>query len=100
MHRGILLILLAVSGCAHPDNIWVNPNLAQHDFKRERFQCLQIAAQATPPAAATAYDPVFGVQSYDVNAGNRETLFKACMEAKDWHMETVMVQPGQTVRAE
>jgi hypothetical protein len=100
MKRISLLILLTVCACAHADNIWVNPNLAQHDFKQERFQCLQIAAASTPPATATAYDPVFGVQSYDVNASNRETLFKACMEAKDWHMETVMVQPGQTVRAE
>jgi hypothetical protein len=92
-----IVAALILSGCAHRDNIWVNSNPSKHDFKQDRYACLQSSSQATPPAAARGFNMFGDPITYDVNAANRENLFKACMEARDWSLQDILVRPGETV---
>jgi hypothetical protein len=96
----LVCIAFTLTACAtQPAMIWVNAHPAKHDFKQDRFACLETSAKATPPATATGRDMFGDPYQYDVNAGTRDQLFAACMNAKDWTLQPAPktpVQPAQT----
>ena len=81
--------MIALTACAtpQPTMIWVNAHPEKHDFKQDRYACLQSSAQATPPATATGTNIFGDYYQYDVNAGTRNQLMEACMNAKDWTLQ-------------
>jgi hypothetical protein len=59
------------------------------NFKKDRYECLQQASQATPPATGLGTD-IFGDHyNYDINEGNRNKLMEACMNARGWTLQLV-----------
>lgn len=83
--KAAVVVAFGLSGCIQQQTmIWVNPNKDHTAFVADRFECLKVAATATPPAVAVKQDPMFGAYEYDVNEENRDNLFGACMNAKGW----------------
>jgi hypothetical protein len=91
MHaRPFLVTLLLLGACVPQAHVaWYNPEPQEHDFDKERYACLQDSAAAAPSEAANSTDMFGDPYSYDINADNRENLFKACMKTKGWELQQV-----------
>lgn len=85
----VLICALALSGCAipQPRMIWAPANgqkFTDAKFKTDRFECLKISDASNPPAVGVGIDPLGYAYNYDMNDGNKDQLFEACMNAKGW----------------
>lgn len=110
MRSFIPIVLVAISGCAAP-GAWYRGGSTEQEFNAEKFQCLQGAQQAAPPAmvsvggapgVATTNCHGYGANvtcttnpgvplapvTYDANDGMRMEAFRACMRGKGWQWRT------------
>lgn len=83
---------LALSACAipQPRMIWATTNgKGDAAFATDRFECLKVADASNPPAVGVGIDPLGYAYQYDMNDGNKDQLFGACMNAKGWKFVAV-----------
>jgi hypothetical protein len=77
-------IAVLLSGCVQQQAmIWQNSTKPDTAFAGDRWSCLHDASAVAPPATATSDGP-FGPFQYDINEDNRDNLYIACMNAKNW----------------
>lgn len=76
----VVLLLLAISGCAQ--NVWFKQNASNGDFERDRFECLKQSQQRVGAAQVNAY----GGSAVNTVATN-DGLFSSCMGSKDWRLQ-------------
>jgi hypothetical protein len=108
-----LLLVLVFTGCATYS--WYNPSKNQNEFYQDKYICIQQSAQAFPVViqqqsygigyttdSITTCNTLYGQTdcittpgtyqppatiAFDVNEGNRNTAFNACMNAKGWSLQ-------------
>jgi hypothetical protein len=84
------LAAVGVAACAQP--VWQKPGATREEFAQVRYQCeLQstTAAPVTPLVTTIEKTSSLGgseIYRTDVAAGQRDKLFRACMEAAGWHL--------------
>lgn len=90
----VLVSLLLLAGCAR--FAWVREGSTPADFGADRYACLQSAMDKAPPVIGVyenkrrmgdRYDAAMGME--DMNSGNRDMLYRACLEARGWRLERV-----------
>jgi hypothetical protein len=80
----LLTVLGLLTACAKMQ--WYKDGATGKDFNGDRYTCLRNASQSAPPS--TGMGTIDGtLYSYDVNAGNRDQIFNACMEAEGWTLQ-------------
>ena len=93
--RTIVLGLVAVAVAACAQLVWQKPGGTQQEFDQTRYQCqLQStsAAPITPTVSGVAGNPRVGdttIYTTDVAKGERDSLFRHCMEASGWSLIAV-----------
>lgn len=82
----IIASALVLAACAN-QNVWVKDGASQQEFNSDRYACMHDSSTAAPPAAGLfTYNGNF--YPVDVNQGNRNQIFDACMQAKGWYLSS------------
>lgn len=80
-----ILVLALLSAC-EPQRYWMPEGATSQEFNQEKYECLQNATYMVPaaPGQFTLSGPNPMVLPVDMNNGNRNNLFSACMNSKGW----------------
>jgi hypothetical protein len=89
MRRLLIILPLLLTACAQ-QKYWTKYGSTSQDFNQDRYSCLQSSSAQAP--AATSFVALSGANPMllpvDVNQGNRNDLFNACMNSKGWSLES------------
>jgi hypothetical protein len=98
--RHFLIPCLLLSACVKQHQmIWANPQPAKHNFDEERYTCLREANEAVPSQAAPGRNIFGDPVTYDLNSGNRDEMFSACMKTYGWEQKLVPLKPVASTSA-
>jgi uncharacterized protein YceK len=82
--KKILLPILFSTGLAGCQTIYHKDGGTQGEFAQDKYACMQDSASAYQENLATAQGRKYQV-TYDANAGNRNSMFASCMNARGWY---------------
>jgi hypothetical protein len=93
-----LLTALAVAACGHYEWRQIGPSVGT--FQQADYSCQRDSLQVAPVAVVREVERTKKeerITTHDVNAGNRESLYYACMRAHGW--AHVYIEDKQTAAA-
>lgn len=83
----VFSVVFVLTGCQHP-MVWDKPGATNESFYKDRYACMQTSSAAAPSAPnlmmLSGANPM--LLPVDMNQGNRNQLFDACMNSKGYQL--------------